>query len=191
MLTVYSTQYGWFYKNCWFSRKQGFNPRKSCLWGHITLAMDTSGLEYLELHGMETKNITGEIFGVEEIRPRAWANLHNPARCPVEIFKIFRQKRHPTSLLPISPFFIAIKKRRGEYWYQNKSMGHNTLSSVLGEIGRRANLLGKKTVGSLQKTGRRPIPFVATFQAWNECSWQLAFLWIYEAFSFQKVFRKH
>ena len=73
-------------------KKAKFDPRKSCLWGDISLAMDTSGLEYLELHGRETKSITGEIFGVEEIRPRAWANLHNPARCPVEIFKIFGQK---------------------------------------------------------------------------------------------------
>ena len=149
-------------------KKTKCDPRKSCLWGDITLGMDTSRLEYLELYGRETKSITGEIFGVEEIKPMAWANLHNPARCPVETFKIFRQKRHPTSLLPISPFFVAINKRKGEYWYQSKSMGHNT--SVLGEMGRRANLPGKKTIGSLQNTDRRLIPFFATFQAGNECS---------------------
>ena len=146
-------------------KRAKFDVRESCLWGDVTLGTDISGAEYLELHGMETKSITGEIFGVEEIRPRAWANPVNPARCPVEIFKLFRQKRHPSSLLPMSPFFVAISKGREEYWYQNKRVGHNTLSSMLGEMGRRANLPGKKSLTSLQKTDPRLIPFFATFQA--------------------------
>ena len=144
-------------------KKAKFNSTERCLWGDVSLGMDVSGREYLELHGRETKNITGEVFGVEEIRPKAWANLNNPARCPVEIFKIFTQRRHPSSLLSISPFFVAASKRRGEeYWYMNKNVGRNTLGSMLGEMARRANLPGKKCISSLQKTDRR-IPFFSTF----------------------------
>ena len=145
-------------------KKAKFDSAEKCLWGDVTLERNANGWEYLELHGRETKAITGEIFGDDGIKPKAWAKLQDPIRCPVEIYKAFRAKRHPQSLLPLSPFFVAIERERKNwpYWFKNSRVGHNTVRNVLGDMARKAKIPGKKTVKSLQKTGRG-IPFFSTF----------------------------
>ena len=147
-------------------KKVKFDIAEKCLWGDVTLERNANGWEYLELHGRETKSITGENFGDENLRPKAWAKLRDPARCPVEMYKKFREKRHPNSLLPLSPFFVAIEKgnKTQPYWFKNKSVGRNTVRNVLGEMARRAGIPGKKTIKSLQRTGGG-IPFFSTFQS--------------------------
>lgn len=148
-----------------FALKKGRaeGPEK-CLWGDITLE-NNCGWEYLELHERETKSITGHTCGSEKFLPKAYANLFNPARCPVQIYKKYREKRHPNSLLPISPFFVTSKKSpaKNSCWFKNQKMGKNPIFAMLGNMARRADIPGKKTVKSLVHS--QGIPFFATFKA--------------------------
>ena len=89
---------------------------------------------------METKNITGEIFGVVD------QGLGLTCKTQPDVQWKYLRYSDRNDIQLISPFFVAINKRGGEYWYQNKIVGHNTLTSLLGKMGRRANLSGKKTI---------------------------------------------
>ena len=124
-------------------------------WSDIELRSDENGREYLEFNERETKTRTGEnSTHLRAFRPKQFANPDDPSNCPVTAFKIFRDRRPPTTKTAESPFYIAVNHKRApdaEFWYKNQPLGENSLRSIMKVMANKANLPGKKTNHSARK----------------------------------------
>ncbi|CAH3107103.1 unnamed protein product [Pocillopora meandrina] len=73
---------------------------------------------------------------------RAYKNLTNVERCPVELYNKIQ--------ISDNAFYLrALPKPKGDVWYYNKAMGRETLGNVVKNIMRRAGFEGHFTNHSL------------------------------------------
>ena len=61
------------------------------------------------------------------------ANVGNPARCFVRLYKSYMEHR-PTNLDVVAFYLTPLKKPQGMVWYSHIPVGHNTLSSTVNRI---------------------------------------------------------
>jgi len=79
------------------------------------------------------------------------ANVENPARCFVRLYKSYMQHR-PTNLDVVAFYLTPLKKPRGIVWYSHIPVGHNTLSKTVKRICGAGGVGGYKTNHSLRVT---------------------------------------
>ena len=131
------------------------------LWGDISLEKDENG-EYLTFKERSTKTRTGAGTDTRWFQPKAYENKRDPRKCPVRLYKLFRDRRPLTMLQPDSPFFLAINHGNKSLtidsqealrkWYKQSPLGPNQLGSMMKFMAKEAGFVGKYTNHSLRKT---------------------------------------
>ena len=77
----------WFYTTIHFGLR-GCQEHRDMCWGDVTLKRDDGGCEYLEFSERQTKTRTRENpRDIRTAKPNLWANMNNPDRCPIKIYK--------------------------------------------------------------------------------------------------------
>jgi hypothetical protein len=66
------------------------------------------GLEYLTFNERQSKTRQGvNPKDVHTLKPKMWANSETPDRCPVAIYKSYKEKRPQDFSRPDDPFYLA------------------------------------------------------------------------------------
>ena len=128
----------WFYNTVHFGLRGRHEHHEMC-WGDVTLKTSTDGHEYLEFCERQTKTRTGnDPRNVRDVKPKLWANLENPERCPVQIYKIYAKKRPSGYSLPHHPFYIASTTKPlpslEETWFKRNPVGTNKLGTMMSKM---------------------------------------------------------
>ncbi|VDI05443.1 Hypothetical predicted protein [Mytilus galloprovincialis] len=83
-----------------------------------------------------TKTRTGtDVKNKREIPQRAWANLNDQTRCPVEAYKLYKSKRPVNFSKPEDPFYIQenTNPNKSTRWYKSQIVGisgHRNIQSI-------------------------------------------------------------
>lgn len=130
---------------------RGCNENKQLKWGDISLKESNEGIEYLEFQERLTKTRNGEEGStVRYFHPKIFAT--DSDRCPIRMYKAFREKRPIQMCEPDSPFYLSAKtklKSHDPTWYSTSAMGKNTLAQIMrkmAEIAKNRPQLVKKTL---------------------------------------------
>ena len=125
-------------------------------WGDISIEEDDQG-KYLGFRERLTKTRTGETSDTHDFIPKAYENIENPARCPVRLYKLFKEKRPAAMLTDEAPFYLAINNMATNFdkhaWYKVAPIGKNSLGSLLRHITIEGELKGRFTNHTARKTG--------------------------------------
>ena len=79
-----------------------------------------------------------------------YANTDDPSRCFVRIFKLYN-KLCPSNR-PNALYLKPLQVKKEDCWYANQAIGHNTLSSMMQDMCKKAGIEGYKTNHSLRAT---------------------------------------
>ena len=79
------------------------------------------------------------------------SNTSNPSRCFVQLFKKYCQ-HCPTKRKTTAFYLTPLKKPKGNIWYAQAAVGHNTLSQTVKRLCKAAGISGFKTNHSLRVT---------------------------------------
>ncbi len=128
----------WFYNTVHFGLRGSAEHRDMC-WGDVELKSDGNKKEYLEFNERQTKTRTGENpRDIRAVKPKLFANLENPDRCPVNIYKVYAQKRPQGYSEASHPFYIASTTKhlpsRTETWFKRNPVGVNKLQSMMSRM---------------------------------------------------------
>lgn len=78
-----------------------------------------------------------------------YANLDNPQRCLVRLYKLY-QLKCPTKR-PDGAFYLKpVDKQGGDVWYTRQAIGHNTLLKTINRMCTAAGIEGHFTIHSLR-----------------------------------------
>jgi hypothetical protein len=84
--------------------------------GDVNLCKDHLGNEYLQMNERNTKTRTRtDVKNKREIPQRAWPNVNNQSRCPVEAYKLYKSKRPPNFCKADDPFYIQENTNPNKY----------------------------------------------------------------------------
>ena len=125
-------------------------------WGDITLKAAVDGTEYLDYNERQTKTRTGEnVADVRRVTPKMFSTGKNDLRNPVEIYKLYSQKRPTGFSGHEDPFFLApntvfgkdVSGKSGEgevTWFIRQRVGMNKMGKMLKTMANDAGLQGNK-----------------------------------------------
>jgi len=83
------------------------------------------------------------------LRPRFQAEdvRFGRGNCPVEAYRVYRQRRPELMLDKNSPLYLQpIVNPKGEIWFKNQRLGIDSLGKLLKEIGGKSGLNEEKNV---------------------------------------------
>ncbi|XP_048258342.1 zinc finger MYM-type protein 2-like [Haliotis rufescens] len=125
----------WLYNTINFGLR-GVNDHNNMCWGDITLHVDGDDHEYLELSMRQEKNRSGENpRDCRDVRPKMWANVADPSRCPVQVYKLYASTRPLDFCRDDDPFYIGTQTlgmpKPGDQWFIRYRIGKNKLSSLM------------------------------------------------------------
>ena len=151
---------------------RGCTEQRNLRWGDVVLETDSQGKEYLVHSERQTKSRQGDDpRNVRPVKPRMYENKEIPAeRNPVNVYKLYRNKRPQSMLEPDAPFYLTVNhfkssvqgQQRDCTWFKAQPMGVNKLTSILkdmcevGGIPRKTNHAGRKTL--VQKLQDNDVP---------------------------------
>ena len=119
----------------------------------LSLQLDESGREFLQYMEDISKTNNGGLSHLRIKRKvvRAYKNLTNVERCPVELYKKYLS--HVPNQISDDAFYLRpLPKPKGVVWYYNKAMGRETLGNVVKKIMRKAGFEGHFTNHSLRRS---------------------------------------
>ena len=134
----------WFCNTVHFGLRSCQEHRDMC-WGDVILKSDENGHEFLEYTERQTKTRTGaNPKDNRALKPKLWANINKPERCPVNIYKIYAQRRPAGYSEPDSPFYIASTTMAFpttyDTWFKRNPVGINKLGNMLKKMINRAGI---------------------------------------------------
>jgi len=134
----------WLYTTIHFGLR-GCQEHRDMCWGDVTLKHDGDGREFLEFSERQTKTRTGDNpRDIRTVKPKLWANVNNPDRCPIRIYKLYAEKRPTGFSEPSSPFYVAATTIHHpspqETWFKRNPIGVNKISSMMKRMVERAGL---------------------------------------------------
>ena len=135
----------WFFNTVSFGLRGSDEHRDMC-WGDVKLFADESGHEYLEFAERQTKTRQGSNpRDVRTVKPKMWANLTEPDKCPVNIYKLYASKRPVDYSNPTDPFYISTHTNQnamkaGDQWFKRQPIGQNKLTSTMKRMASAAGL---------------------------------------------------
>ncbi len=100
-----------------------------------------------------SKNNSGELAQrkIEPKQVQHHANVTNPTRCLVNLFKTYRDHCPPTNGRKTNAFYLtSIRKPKSSTWYSTTAAGHNTLAQTVKHLCKEAGIEGFKTNHSLR-----------------------------------------
>ena len=90
---------------------------------------------------------------IEQKTVTHYENLLNPLRCFVTLFKLYVSHCPPADERKNKAFYLTpLKKLKGQVWYSNVPVGHNTLANTVNRICKKSDVQGYKTNHSLRVT---------------------------------------
>ncbi|XP_041370535.1 uncharacterized protein LOC121384288 [Gigantopelta aegis] len=111
-------------------------------WGDIVLNIDHTGREFLRYAGpkQSVKNRSKPLY----------ANIDEPDRCFVELYKIYEDRRPPELLMADAPFYgTVIKFPTGEPWFLPEPTPSTRFNGILQKMAKEAGLApGRKFTNS-------------------------------------------
>ena len=137
-------------------------------WGDVQLGKDEDGTEYLTFNERQTKTRQGDTTDIRAVPPTLWANEDDEDRCPIKIYKLYRDKRPADFNGDDDPFYLAATTRfNGQgSWFMRQPVGQNKLGLMMrqmtGTLSRHpqerklTNHSGRKTI--IQKYTDKDIP---------------------------------
>lgn len=136
---------------------RGCDEARQVAWGDISIETDkANGQDYL-IWNVERGSKTR--IGREGEEGRKYNPTIFPSgnkRCPVRLFKIFRDHRPDETMVEGFSFFLGIdwkKSEKDKIWYTNRAMGRNKIAEFLPEAKKLLKLPGKVANHSVRKTG--------------------------------------
>ncbi|XP_052215505.1 uncharacterized protein LOC127834005 [Dreissena polymorpha] len=142
--------------NCLHFGLRGTKEQYNLRWGDITLKAAVGGTEYLDYNERQTKTRTGEnVADVRRVTPKMFSTGKNDLRNPVEIYKLYSQKRPTGFSGPEDPFFLAPNTVFGKdasgtsgegevTWFIRQRVGMNKMGKMLKTMANDAGLQGNK-----------------------------------------------
>ena len=86
----------------------GAAEHRALCWGDVRLGFDKElDKHYLEYNDRQTKTRTGADISMYRNKPRMYEMLETPDRCPVNIYKTYRDKRPQGYSNPDDPYYNA------------------------------------------------------------------------------------
>ena len=119
----------------------------------LSLQYDELGREFLQYTEDISKTNNGGLSHLRIKRKvvRAYKNLTNVERCPVELYKKYLS--HVPNEVSDNAFYLrALPKPNGEIWYYKKAAGRETLGNVVKKIMKKAQFDGHYTNHSLRRS---------------------------------------
>ncbi|KAK3101114.1 hypothetical protein FSP39_001042 [Pinctada imbricata] len=140
----------------------GAEEHRSLRWGDVRLAYDVElKKEYLEYNERQTKTRTGADVSLYRNKPRMYAMAENPQRCPIEVYKTYRDKRPAQYSAPDDPFYVAAttKHNPGPHyaWFSRYPVGVNKLRSMMKRMVSNADLKSDKRL-TKYFSSKAPLP---------------------------------
>ncbi|VDI15060.1 Hypothetical predicted protein [Mytilus galloprovincialis] len=123
----------WFCNTVYFGLR-GVTEHYQMRWGDVKLCKDHKNNEYIQMNERNTKTRTGtDVKNKREIPQRAWANLNDQTRCPVEAYKLYKSKRPVNFSKPEDPFYIQenTNPNKSTRWYKSQIVGVNKLGKFM------------------------------------------------------------
>ena len=157
----------WLYNSLGFILRGSQEHRAMC-WGDVQLGKDEDGTEYLTFNERQTKTRQGDTTDIRAVPPTLWANEDDEDRCPIKIYKLYRDKRPADFNGDDDPFYLAATTRfNGQgSWFMRQPVGQNKLGLMMrqmtGTLSRHpqerklTNHSGRKTI--IQKYTDKDIP---------------------------------
>lgn len=125
------------------------NKHRSLDMQHLKITCSDGGQPQLEYTENSSKNNSGGLAH-RKIKPKHvvhHVNKSNPKRCLVMLFQKYVSHHPPEN----SIFYLTpLKKPKGDIWYSNTPIGHNTLDGTVSRICRATGISGYKTNHSLR-----------------------------------------
>ena len=117
----------------------------------IEIKIDNKGREYLEWTERTTKTRTGQVTrstatetnnGSRGFKPRAYANLQNPMRDPVRLWKRYKELRAEAGIT-IPNVYITPNQQwiKSGNWFINVPWGANRIREIMKKVGEMAGIL--------------------------------------------------
>ena len=113
----------------------------------ITINESADHVPYLHYTEELSKNCQGG-FKHRKVKPKDakhFANVANPSRCFVRLFKLYMSKLHPDS--PKTAFYFKPLQKWSPTgtWFSKQPLGHNTLQHKMSNMCSKARIAGYKT----------------------------------------------
>ncbi|XP_033727679.1 glutamine-rich protein 1-like [Pecten maximus] len=139
----------WFNNTLLFGMRSGAAEHRALCWGDIHHGYDPElEREYLEYNERQTKTRTGADISLFRKKPRAYENLENPERCPVKIYKTYKEKRPCDFSGNDHPFYLAASTIKSptmyDQWFSRCPVGQNKLKNLMKTMTINANIKGEK-----------------------------------------------
>ena len=119
----------------------------------MKLKTDDEGVEYVEFRERETKTRTGNSSHLRPFAPKLFQNENN-SRCPVAVYKKFKDHRPEGMMTDDSPFYLAVNTKwdKTGNWYKKSALGVDSLGKIMKKMAQHAKLSGHLTNHSVRKT---------------------------------------
>jgi hypothetical protein len=146
----------WYLNTLHFGNRGGGEEHRRLKWGDIELKRDTnSNLDYVEFNERQTKT-----RNVHNSKPRAYETPANKYRCPVGMYKEYRNRRPRGFCNSTDPFYLAVvtnkeNSRNDDQWLLRGPVGKNKINNILKKMVKIANEKTdkfKRTKASMSKT---------------------------------------
>ncbi|KAM4704367.1 uncharacterized protein KIAA1958-like [Rhinophrynus dorsalis] len=122
-------------------------------WGDITLKTDTTGNQYLEYTGCQTK-------AKKQIKSRIYATPQKPERDPITAYIKYKNSRPNSMTTAESPFYLAPNtsyKSGHSQWYRAMKIGIHKMRTIMTAMKIQASLLESKITPSTSATRIRKL----------------------------------
>jgi hypothetical protein len=120
---------------------------------NFSFASDADGRQYVCYSQTISKTNQGGVAH-RKVAPhsaRAYENLQNPNRCPVQILKLYISKCPPEAME--KAFYLKpLSKPKNNLWFSKMPIGHNTLAVMVSSMMKQAGINGYFTNHSLRAT---------------------------------------
>ena len=132
--------------NCLHFGLRGCKEHRDMCWGDVKLHQTANGKEYLEFNERQTKTRTGsDSLDIRTVPPKMFATDAGE-KDPVEIYKVFSQKRPEQMNYDDAPFYLAPNKFKdtGSFetkaWFKCGAVGVNKLNSLMKTMAAKAGI---------------------------------------------------
>jgi hypothetical protein len=138
----------WFNNTVLFGMRAGASEHVSMRWGDVELKQNSDGKEYLEKSvERQTKTRQGnDPRNIRESTPKAFARDDN--RCPVKIYKKFRDNRPSDMMHKDAPFYLGTiaNPKSGQLWFRRQRLGPDKLGKLMKKMKATAGLDPSKRI---------------------------------------------
>ena len=154
-LVIFKTYFAYFLLY-FCTGHRGNQEARQLRWGDIKIAEDEYG-RFLQFRERTTKTRQGENGASRDSPPRAYENSHNPERCPVRLYEIYRDCRPEKMCQNDSPFYLAVNNMivdptNRKMWFKCGPIGKNALGEFMKKMSQEAGINGKFANHTARKT---------------------------------------